>query len=456
MEQKYHDSLEQIALLEAEISNHGGLQIDLQRTKDELRDTLEELAIANTKLDRLNNHTSSPDHHKTSTPTRSKTSRQDSLRKSGRFIFNHPGGGAAGIPENAEAAYDPLDASSSRLPPKQQMPRSPQGISASRSIRKIHGMLDQMKSLETRVANFKSSLPKPIPYTKHHHNSPLTSPTHHRRPSSRSSLHSRPSSRSSLHSHKETIQDSAHHQPPQPQSSSASPTSCAFPRPRGTNDFATKYSEDYLRKRHSLNYHVGELSPILDNQELAMSRSKSVMGHFSLNPSRSYILSQQPVDVQPPLSFRQPPPAEDRRLERSSFQALNRAHTTRDPRSQMSVDKLNLAGLVLQDHHPNNGPAPHPSASLLYSHSGNASKHMPQNTKHTNTASHTTKTKPSLTGFDAHYSNPFPHPMYNANQKPHGAGLSQTSPVGNSLETRPGSTFGMLHSRQTIGHGRMV
>lgn len=149
MEEKYHDALEQIALLEADLAGRDDLQIELQRTKDELRDLTEELSVANTKLENMSAG---------NLVSQNKENRHPELaRKSSRMSFHYQG-----IPEESAVSVNapPLTYSSGYA--KTSMHR----MSSSRSLRKIHGMLDQMKNLESRVATFKSSLPKPITPTK--------------------------------------------------------------------------------------------------------------------------------------------------------------------------------------------------------------------------------------------------------------------------------------------------
>lgn len=165
LEKKYHDSLEEIALLESEVSGKEDLQVDLQRTKDELRDTKEELSVAQTKIDTLQREKEDLQNSNQTLQHKLSTSNTPRIMKTG--------GGTA-----FRVSSDPSSHTNNQqieIPAQQQpQPMTPlheevsttnamaiNKMSSSKSLRKIHGMLDQMRNLEYRVAHFKSSLPKP-------------------------------------------------------------------------------------------------------------------------------------------------------------------------------------------------------------------------------------------------------------------------------------------------------
>lgn len=161
MEQKYYMSLEQVAMLEAELESREDLEAQVQRLKDELRDTNEELAMANTKIDTLQLRRRSQDLHGRLASQQSKglPSSVPSSLSSSSLSSGHRTTGSDAHPQGD------ADDSSLRRQSSMSSSASSSSISAlttSRSLRKVHGMLDQMKMLESRVANFKSSLPIPI------------------------------------------------------------------------------------------------------------------------------------------------------------------------------------------------------------------------------------------------------------------------------------------------------
>jgi hypothetical protein len=130
-------------MLEAELVSTGDFQIELQRTKDELRDTKEELAVAQGRIEKLEKE----------------AQRTVPVRRTSRTY-----------------AQPPVLLSASRSSSRVGAPK--QRMTSSKSLKRIHGMLDQMKNLESRVATFKSTLPKPVAIntpSKYH----LTSPPLH-------------------------------------------------------------------------------------------------------------------------------------------------------------------------------------------------------------------------------------------------------------------------------------
>lgn len=108
VEEKYHESLEKIALLEAELAGKESLAIDLQRARDELRDAKEELAVVRRRTEKEN------------------------------------------------MAPQPNEVSTRAETRKPSM-----GLTHSKSLRKIHTMATKMADIQSRVTNFKSALPAP-------------------------------------------------------------------------------------------------------------------------------------------------------------------------------------------------------------------------------------------------------------------------------------------------------
>lgn len=130
IEHKYHSCLEEIAMLEADVAGKDDLKTELQHTKDELRDAKEELQLSQEKLAKLLIERAA------TAPT----------------VPAMPTGKENNIPTPASSILSPA---------KQTVPPSLPRLTSSKSLRKIHGMLDQMRNLESRVASFKSSLPTP-------------------------------------------------------------------------------------------------------------------------------------------------------------------------------------------------------------------------------------------------------------------------------------------------------
>lgn len=429
MEQKYHDSLEQIALLEAEISGQDDLKIELQRVKDELRDTSEELAVATNKLEAFNQN------HGHGSPGRIGP---ELMRKSSRLNFYHAGG----IPEDSTIPSGKLENPylTTNMHSKSQAPR----LTSSRSLRKIHGMLDQMKSLETRVANFKSSLPKPITPTKIPAHIP-TSPS------------PRPSSKASIHSHRETSTpvNDGYSSP----TLTATQNSSNIPRLRVSNEILSRSNEDTYsarNKRRSLTsemYYTNHPTSPVTEDEVTLGRSRSAAGNYS--PSKPKHGGRGSIDGNLDLSNETSDPhrRHDSKRFGGSYQGSARTQSILPPpTSRNSTDIPSFSGLSLNEM-PSKTLAPHPSAALLYSHSNRSSNNMDPPSINT---TRKPRSKPSLTGFDS-YSNPFYYPSHNSSANASTLSLpSQTSGANPANSSRPGSTFGMLHSRQTLGHGRLA
>uniref|UniRef100_A0A060T5T0 ARAD1C07568p n=1 Tax=Blastobotrys adeninivorans TaxID=409370 RepID=A0A060T5T0_BLAAD len=161
LEQKYYSSLETIALLESEVANKDQYQVDLQRAKDELRETSEELSVAQCRIDQLESKLkdlSSQSQH--SSPPSTTT-------RAGQRVPSYRVASASSAVSNVTVSASSPSSSTS---PSLSSSTSKYGnlasgasvsrMTSSKSLRKIHGMLDQMRSLESRVASFKSSLPK--------------------------------------------------------------------------------------------------------------------------------------------------------------------------------------------------------------------------------------------------------------------------------------------------------
>jgi hypothetical protein len=121
IEHKYHTALEEIAMLEADVAGKDDLRTELQHAKEELRDTREELQLTQMKVAKV--------------PTGSTEKPLRPLR----------------VPQPTQPPVTPAKQTANTLP----------RLTSSKSLRKIHGMLDQMRNLESRVASFKSSLPIP-------------------------------------------------------------------------------------------------------------------------------------------------------------------------------------------------------------------------------------------------------------------------------------------------------
>lgn len=462
MEERYHDSLEKIALLEAELSAQNDTKIELQRTKDELRETTEELAVATGKLGTLTANNHSQDHASQTSPLASrKDSRPSDLhRKSSRLAFYHHNNG---IPENStvpSGKLEPLGA-----PYSTRLHTKPPRITASRSLRKIHGMLDQMKSLETRVANFKSSLPKPITSSTTLATQLPLSPA------------SRPSS---------TIprQIPVEHMPlneiprSPPSSAISNASNIPVPRSRMSSDqlprtYKDQYPEEYRKKRQSMTADMfgsaRPVSPFNSVDDYTRSTGRSLASSYS--PSKSHS-THSSIDGSLNLLAHESPDWHKRRDGKNGV-SRHSSVETRSPRLRHSVDVISFAGFNIGDSGHSQGvtsaPVPHPSAALLYSHSNRSNGNMGGGPLHP--ANHTNlnhynkqskpRSKPSLTGFDVPFNsatnNPFPHPPHHSNNST----LNLPTPAAPGITTaaatsKPGSTFGMLHSRQPLGHGRMV
>lgn len=462
MEERYYDSLEKIALLEAELLAQNDTKIELQRTKDELRETTEELAVATGKLSMLSANNHSQDHAFQTSPLASrKDGRNSDLhRKSSRLAFYHQNG----IPENStvpSGKLEPLGASYST-----RMHTKPPRITASRSLRKIHGMLDQMKSLETRVANFKSSLPKPITSTTTLAKQLPLTPA------------SRPSS---------TIpkQLPVEHLPlveiprSPPSSAISNASNIPVPRLRMSSDqlpraYKDQYPDEYRKKRQSMTADMYSsarpISPFNSTDDYTRSTGRSLASSYS--PSKSHSTHGS---IDGSLNLLAESPDWHRRHDGKYGVSRHSSVDTRSPRLRHSVDMISFAGFNIGDSGHAQGvtaapPVPHPSAALLYSHSNRSNGNLgvggaaaaagPLHAANHFSKQSKPRSKPSLTGFDALHGtiNPFVHPPPHHHSNNSALNLpTQAAPgITTTATSKPGSTFGMLHSRQPLGHGRMV
>lgn len=116
VEQKYYESLEQIALLEADLADKDDLKVELQRTKDELKETKEELTVANKKIGILE---------------KSLVQKENKLPKK-------------------QASSTEVVTTFKASPPRFSR------LSSSKSLRRVHGMINQMQTLQIRVDNLKT------------------------------------------------------------------------------------------------------------------------------------------------------------------------------------------------------------------------------------------------------------------------------------------------------------
>lgn len=387
MEQKYYNSLEQIAMLEAELAARDDIQIELQRTKDELRDATEELAVANTKIRVLSANAGSNKENRI----------PELVRKPSRVSFQQ------GIPEG-QAISGNVALTYSNVYAKQSMPR----LSSSRSLRKIHGMLDQMKSLESRVANFKSSLPKPVTPIKP---SLQSSPSHSSLRAMRSPTE--PHTPVELPYSNQTITPST--------SSSNIPVSRFRNSPSLGNTKASA-QDAYLTlppPRDETHSNGRPKSPYRVPDDIPR-RSRSAAGyHTPHKKSHGHYGELTPIDGTPDGKHSkhelQESPSFQRRHESNRFGGshqgpLERPSRTpsvnRSPTLRKTGETLPFSSLTLDEH--------------------------PEIAKH--------RVEPI---------NPGSYPPKNG-AIPNGNGQMATKPP-----SRPGSAFGMLHSRQAVGHGRM-
>lgn len=381
MEQKYYTSLEQIAMLEAELASRDDLQVELQRTKDELRDLTEELAVANTKIIALTNGAAG-----------NKENRIPELaRKSSRLSFHYQG-----IPENeAVSAKTSLTYTSAFAKPS--MPR----LSSSRSLRKIHGMLDQMKSLESRVANFKSSLPKPITPTK------LSIPSSPSRSSSRAGARS-------------DLTESPYTQITPSTSASSipvarfrnSPSMSSITKVAAAQDAQQQLGRPPSRTDdHSFQSSIPRPQSPFRQTEDVPRRSRSAAGYHSPLKKNGHNDDMAPISGSPAITESTNEALSEGYGRNQKLSASYRGHPGRA--ASMSVTRL---------------PKSQKSVDTLFNNL-NISEDKERKTKE----------------FDGKHS-PFNYPP----RKPSSSNLN-----GQEVPSRPGSAFGMLHSRQPIGHGRM-
>lgn len=144
-------------MLEAELAAREDPKTQIQRLKDELRETTEELSVANLQIQKLTNQMQIQSNHINKKPiSKSNANTCQSLDPSDSQPFQK----ANRHHDARNTAYPTETSHSSRFIKTNSSLETP-SLSSSRSLRKIHGMLNQMKLLESRVATFKSSLPLP-------------------------------------------------------------------------------------------------------------------------------------------------------------------------------------------------------------------------------------------------------------------------------------------------------
>lgn len=136
---RYNEALENVAILEAEMAARDFLAGDNHRAKEEIRDLTEELAHTRSKLETRDRELEEANKRIMSQPP---------PRSTGNAVHRRAVSGTAQV--SAEGYLTPLVVSGDKP------------MSSSRSMQFIHGLQSQMRSLESRVAHVKSSLPKPV------------------------------------------------------------------------------------------------------------------------------------------------------------------------------------------------------------------------------------------------------------------------------------------------------
>lgn len=268
IETKYYESLEEIAMLEAEVSSKDRLQADLQRTRDELRETKDELAIALKQADKYKRSSiNSAGNKENQTPPQARSS---SAGKFQRPVVT------------AEAVNGSVF--------------STQRLASSRSLRKIHGMIDQ---LESRVATFKSSLPSLTPtkgspaVQSSTENSPAFSPDPATSKSTTIDARKNENEASKSHAHDSYLQE-IHSTPSRgrpfiaPASNAQTPTRPASKSPSKSHKLSLQNSSSSLytlghKKSDSLQHRI----PLPTPQERRGSTSSSSPTKLSRSLSRS-------------------------------------------------------------------------------------------------------------------------------------------------------------------------
>ncbi|KAG5357611.1 Nuclear distribution protein nudE-like protein 1 [Yarrowia sp. C11] len=136
---RYNEALENVAILEAELAAKDVLIGEHHRAKEEIKDLTEELEHTRKKL----------------------ATKDQELEEANKRIMNPPpsAGNNKTIHRRAVSGTAQVSAEG-YLTPLNSNGAKP--MSSSRSMQFIHGLQSQMRSLESRVAHVKSSLPKPI------------------------------------------------------------------------------------------------------------------------------------------------------------------------------------------------------------------------------------------------------------------------------------------------------
>lgn len=137
---RYNEALENVAILEAELAAKDVLIGENHRAKEEIKDLTEELEHTRKKLATRDHELEEANKRITMAPPSSTTSNNAPVHR--RAVS-----GTAQV--SAEGYLTPLTSTGAKP------------LSTSRSMQFIHGLQSQMRSLESRVAHVKSSLPKP-------------------------------------------------------------------------------------------------------------------------------------------------------------------------------------------------------------------------------------------------------------------------------------------------------
>lgn len=135
---RYNEALENVAILEAELAAKDVLMGEHHRAKEEIKDLTEELEHTRKKL----------------------ATRDQELEEANKRIMMAPPATGNNVATHRRAVSGTAQVSAEGyLTPLASTGAKP--LSSSRSMQFIHGLQSQMRSLESRVAHVKSSLPKP-------------------------------------------------------------------------------------------------------------------------------------------------------------------------------------------------------------------------------------------------------------------------------------------------------
>ncbi|ODQ65999.1 hypothetical protein NADFUDRAFT_51269 [Nadsonia fulvescens var. elongata DSM 6958] len=174
LELKYNSSLEAIAMLEAELASKEIIGVDLQRTKEELRDVNEEMNFNKLKL------------AEKTTEVEDLYLQLNALKKipsRAYRSFSYQGHEQAN-PINLLSTASGISDAQTKLSPPLLLPMEVPSIhsddeslissasvsrhlSNSRSMRRIQGIMEQTKTLEKTLSSFKFYLPKPLTPSKY-------------------------------------------------------------------------------------------------------------------------------------------------------------------------------------------------------------------------------------------------------------------------------------------------